>query len=176
MRPPKSEPVSDESLPVDEYPPLPVPAEEQENPVIAQALKELKEAVEATREINKRIEEKEKELDKRLAAPILPELSGTELELVSKRHLGKQQKMKEMLSKQPKVRIYVPLEGKEVPGTQLPVTLNGYRVNVPKGMYVDVPQQVADIIMESLNQTELATHIPQRLDLQSEERQKTLAG
>ena len=60
------------------------------------------------------------------------------------------------MAAQPKVRILVPLENGEkiVPGKEvpfLPVKINGYRLNVPKGSYIDVPKSVADIISESLN-------------------------
>lgn len=152
----------------------PVPAAVQQDPEVTKVLKELQEAIAQTREINKRVEEKEKELDERLAAPLSPPLDAKETELLSKRHLGKMQRMKENLVNQPKIQIYIPMEGKELPGQLLPVTLNGYRVNVPKGVYVLVPKQVGDAIMESLNQTEAATHIPQRLDLQTEDRQRSL--
>lgn len=68
--------------------------------------------------------------------------------------------MKTLLSAQPKVRVFVPLEAgetvvKNTDGSKafpfLPVSINGYRLNVPKGVYVDVPQTVADIISESYN-------------------------
>ncbi len=59
--------------------------------------------------------------------------------------------MKAMLDAQPKVRTFVPLENGEKLGEFLPVNINGYRLNVPKGVYVDVPQTVADIIAESYN-------------------------
>jgi len=42
--------------------------------------------------------------------------------------------MKALLAAQPVVSIMVPLETGEPKGTQLPVTINGYRVNVPKGV------------------------------------------
>src|SRR5690348_11952416 len=59
--------------------------------------------------------------------------------------------MKALLESQDKVRIYVPLENGEPKGTQLPVNINGYRVNVPKGVpNVEVPQSVAEIIWQSL--------------------------
>ncbi len=61
--------------------------------------------------------------------------------------------MKAKLAKQPKVRILIPLEGKEKIGSTMPVTLNGYRLNIQKGVYVDVPEQVARIIMKSQQQT-----------------------
>lgn len=86
--------------------------------------------------------------------------------------------MKAMLDAQPKVAIYVPLENGEPKGTQLPVNINGYRVNVPKGVVnVMVPQSVAEIIWQSLGIYEEASSAlrsendpsrPLRTDLQAE--------
>lgn len=59
--------------------------------------------------------------------------------------------IKSLLSEQPKVRVFVPLETGEKLGEFLPVSINGYRLNVPKGVYVEVPQAVADIISEAYN-------------------------
>jgi len=61
--------------------------------------------------------------------------------------------MKSYLAEQPKVSVYVPLEiGEDLRSHPfVPVTINGYRLNVPKGVRVDVPKPVADIIFESLN-------------------------
>jgi hypothetical protein len=59
--------------------------------------------------------------------------------------------MKALLDAQPKVRVLVPLENGEKLGEFLPVNINGYRLNVPKGVLIDVPQTVAEIISESLN-------------------------
>lgn len=64
--------------------------------------------------------------------------------------------MKKVLLAQPRIRMYVPRpqgEHKSVPCT---VTLNGYRLDLPKNTYIDVPKQVADVIMESQRQTEEA--------------------
>ncbi len=153
-----------------------------EDSAIASKLAELEEALKKTRALNESIEKKEKELDERLAVPpVLPALSPEEAEKqakallhVAKVHEDKSRRMKEHLAKQPRVKIFVPLEGKEKPGTQLPVTMNGYRMNIPKGVYCEVPEQVAQIIMDSLNQTEAATNIPQRLDLSNEQKKKAL--
>lgn len=86
--------------------------------------------------------------------------------------------MKAMLDAQPKVAIYVPLENGEPKGTQLPVNINGYRVNVPKGVVnVMVPQAIAEIVWQSLGIYEEASSAlrsendpsrPLRTDLQSE--------
>jgi hypothetical protein len=65
---------------------------------------------------------------------------------------SKAEAMREKLSKQPKVRILIPL-GNEKIGAVLSVILNGYRLNIMKGVYVDVPEQVANVIMKSQKQT-----------------------
>ena len=70
--------------------------------------------------------------------------------------------MKKKLSRQPRVKIYVPLEMGEKFGGTLSVILNGYRMNILKGLYVDVPKQVADVIMESRKQTVKALEGPMR--------------
>lgn len=72
--------------------------------------------------------------------------------------------MREHLAKQPKVRILIPVEGKEKPGITIPVTINGYRLNIMKGVYVEVPEQVADMIMKSQKQTMEALNNPLNLD------------
>jgi hypothetical protein len=86
--------------------------------------------------------------------------------------------MKAVLAAQPQVAIYVPLENGEPKGTQLPVNINGYRMNIPKGVVnVMVPQSVAEIIWHSLGIYEEASsslrsendpNRPLRTDLQSE--------
>lgn len=72
--------------------------------------------------------------------------------------------MKAVLDAQPKVRILVPLEGNEKLGAFHPVTINGYRLNVPKGVYVAVPQTVADIISEAFNVYEQNSATAMRTD------------
>lgn len=140
-----------------------IPATQDE--AIADKLAQLEEALKKTNEINTRLEAQEKAIDEKMKTmKPLATLSGEDKIHVAKLHQSKALAMKENLSKQQKVRIFVPLEGKEKKGTQLPVTLNGYRVNVPKGLYVDVPEQVGDVIAESLNQTQAATDIPQNLE------------
>lgn len=80
--------------------------------------------------------------------------------------------MKSFLSKQPTVSIFIPLEPGEPKGTLYPVEMNGYKVKVPKNVYVDVPRPIADIIKQSLNVYEEASAAlmsqhgtPLRLDL-----------
>lgn len=62
--------------------------------------------------------------------------------------------MKAALDKQPKVSIMIPFEvgenaenAKNIP---FHVNLNGYAMDIPRGTYVDVPMQVADLIKERL--------------------------
>jgi Fe-S cluster assembly scaffold protein SufB len=133
-----------------------------DDPEYKAKMAQLDEALRKTNELNAQIEEQEK-IRSEAFAQFKP-LSEAEKLSVIEAHKGKAQKMKESLQKQPKVRVFMPLEGKEKPGTQFPVTLNGYRVNVPKGVYVEIPQQVADVIMDSLNQTVEAEHNPFLID------------
>lgn len=75
---------------------------------------------------------------------------------IAERPKTDQEIIKEKLSKQPKVRIIIPRDKGESEGSYETVQINGYTLQIMKGVYVDVPQQVAEIIMESLNQTERA--------------------
>jgi len=80
---------------------------------------------------------------------------------------SKAEKMKAKLAGQPRVKILIPLEGKEKMGTTESVILNGYRLNIWKGVYVDVPEQVAGIIMESQKQTRIAAEEFKRMESQA---------
>jgi hypothetical protein len=71
-------------------------------------------------------------------------------------HVGKAERMRLHLEAQPKVPIMIPLTPGEVPGSTESVILNGHRLNIRKGEYVYVPEQVARVIMESQQQTEQA--------------------
>jgi len=65
--------------------------------------------------------------------------------------------MLENLASQVKVRFVVPLEGKETSGKAIETCiLNGVRLNILKGKYVDLPQQVAEILAESYHGTRAA--------------------
>lgn len=147
----------------------------QEVDPVAAKLAELDEEIRKAREANARMEVKEKEMDEKMSKlKSFGQLPDSERANVVAAHKSKAARMKEALEKQEKVPVFVPLDGKEKKGTQLPVTLNGYRVNVPKGLYVKVPQQVAQVIMDSLNQTQEATDIPQNLDNMDEARKAAL--
>jgi hypothetical protein len=71
--------------------------------------------------------------------------------------LGKAERMRQHLEAQPKVQpkvpIMIPLTPGEIAGSTESVILNGYRLNIRKGEYVHVPEQVARVIMESQQQT-----------------------
>jgi len=77
---------------------------------------------------------------------------------------GKAAKMKEHLAAQPKVRILIPLETGEKKGATVSVILNGYRQNIMKGVYVEVPEQIADVIMDSQKQSNILVEHPLRVD------------
>lgn len=62
--------------------------------------------------------------------------------------------IKDALAKEPKVRISIPLgigEKRGSPSAVESVTINGYRMVLPKGEYLTVPQSVADIIERHYN-------------------------
>lgn len=65
-----------------------------------------------------------------------------------------QKKMKEHLEAQPKVSIMIPLNAGEKPenGQKVPFTvnLNGYRQEYPRGEFITVPKQIAEMIQERL--------------------------
>lgn len=120
--------------------------------------------------------EREKQLEKQVEAnrflkPMSPEVRAQVEEI----HASKAEIMKKHLDKQPKVRMFIPLQGAEKVGTIHPVVMNGYRINVPKGQYVDLPQQVADLLTNSFNQTEQAG-AAFRLDKSGKEKQDAMSG
>lgn len=62
--------------------------------------------------------------------------------------------MKDRLAKQPKVSVFIPFQEGENPqqAARIPfvVNLNGYRVEVPRGVMVEVPMQIHGVIRERL--------------------------
>lgn len=69
---------------------------------------------------------------------------------------SKAERMKKNLLSQPKIRMIIPVEPKESPNIRKSVTLNGYRLDFPKNTYIDVPEQIAEVLRVSLQQTEQA--------------------
>jgi len=91
------------------------------------------------------------------AAPAAPLTEAQELAEDRKAEQGLRndaRAMKAALDKQPKVSIMIPFEAGENPeqGKQVPfhINLNGYKMDLPRGQYIEVPQQVADVIRERL--------------------------
>ena len=125
--------------------------------------KELLVALKPKEKIDGKLEPKKEE------APKAPEEEPEEPELgdgITEGHFpagSKAEIMRVHLAKQPKIRILIPVEGKEKPGMTVPVTINGYRLNIAKGVYVEVPEQVADMIMKSQKQTVEALNNPLNL-------------
>ena len=109
-----------------------------------------------------------------------------ELKKEEGKYLSKKEKMRAILMKEERVRILIPLEGKEkvgvinwefdkqtkrkeqvyVSGAYTPVQINGWKWLVPHGKYEEVPQQVADMIADSQNMTAEAgrEHLVDRID------------
>ncbi len=69
---------------------------------------------------------------------------------------SKAAKMKAFMLTQPKVRMIIPLKEGEDPNVRLSVNLNGYRLDYPRNTYINVPENVADVLMDSLKQTTAA--------------------
>lgn len=57
-------------------------------------------------------------------------------------------KTQERLAKQPKIRFMIPLQPNEKEGAFETVQINGYRLVIKKNVFVDLPEQVVDILSE----------------------------
>lgn len=66
---------------------------------------------------------------------------------------GKAKAMKDSLLVQGRVRVLIPVDSGSDPSVPFSVCLNGYRLDLPRNQYIDVPQQVAEVIMNSHSQT-----------------------
>ena len=71
--------------------------------------------------------------------------------------------MKKNLLAQPKNSIFIPLEQGQDSSVKLSVTLNGYRLDLPKQVCLELPSQISEVIMESLRQQTEALK-PYRID------------
>ena len=60
--------------------------------------------------------------------------------------------MKAFLLAQERVSIFIPRVEGENPRVTLSVNLNGYRLDLPKQTYLQLPKQIAEVIMESQKQ------------------------
>lgn len=88
-------------------------------------------------------------------API-PDVVVDNRRLDEKVYSGKAKIMKEKLDAQPKVKFLIPLGVNEKRGAIETWQCNGYRLNILKGVLVDVPQQVAESLAESYQMTSKA--------------------
>ncbi len=66
---------------------------------------------------------------------------------------SKAERMKQSLLTQRRVSILIPLEPGSDPKVPSSVCLNGYRLDFPTNTYVEVPEQMAKVIMNSQSQT-----------------------
>ncbi len=71
----------------------------------------------------------------------------------AKKWEGKAAAMKAHLAKQPKVQFLIPLGFGEKRGAYETVIMNGYRLNIMKGVLVELPRQVAELLAESYQMT-----------------------
>ena len=76
---------------------------------------------------------------------------------------SKAARMKAKLAKQPKLPVIIPLTPGEKRGSTFSVILNGYRLNIKKGIYVNVPEQIAHIVMDSQQQSSVALEHKRRI-------------
>lgn len=81
------------------------------------------------------------------------------VEYARTQHMTKSKRMIEIWNKQPKTRIYIPLDLGEKKGARLTVIVNGAIyihtdgiAGIPKARYVEIPEGVANIVVESLDQ------------------------
>lgn len=155
---PPNEPSTDSVDKQDSKPKIEVstkPVAENTQDEVQKALQEMREAQQRMAEQEARLVEKERQLDEKLKAGVqnLTPMDATTRAAAEAHHETRVERMKKNLAKQELKSIMIPLGPKEKVGSTLTVILNGYRLNVPKGVYVDVPMQVAKIVADSQNQT-----------------------
>lgn len=71
----------------------------------------------------------------------------------SKNWQSKRDRTKAFMEKQPTVRTMIPLDLGEVRPAYAELQINGYKMIVPKGVYVNLPEPFADLVSYSYNQT-----------------------
>lgn len=69
---------------------------------------------------------------------------------------SKAETMKKFLLSQEKIRMLIPRSESEAASIKQTVNLNGYRLDLPKNTYIYVPLQIAEVLGESLKQTNAA--------------------
>lgn len=92
------------------------------------------------------------------AAPKLdPKLGQAHVPVGSKAEI-----MRDKLAAEPKVRVLIPLSQGEKPGVTQSVILNGYRMHIRKGDYVEVPKTVAEVLEVKMKNKMLVENHPLR--------------
>lgn len=66
---------------------------------------------------------------------------------------SKSDAMKQALLAQKTISILIPTDPGSDPKVPFPVNLNGYRLDLPTNTYIDVPEQIAEVIRQSNKQT-----------------------
>lgn len=88
---------------------------------------------------------------------------------------GEALKTKLILSRQPKVRMMIPLDPGESKGAYRTVSINGYRFDIMKNVMVDLPRAVADLLSSSYQITnDVLSNHPTSLSGASEDKKRAL--
>lgn len=133
--------------------------EEMNRKELIEALKDGEDLVEAPEEVTEapEVEEAPEVPETSDEAPQKSFLDSPNVTEYRKPAVGsKAEAMKLNLLSQRLITILIPQGSKEPAGMKQSVTLNAYRVDIAKGTYVEVPEQIAKIIMTSQNQTAMA--------------------
>lgn len=86
--------------------------------------------------------------------PVTPIVSPVEQQVVvTSGWTKKMLAMKELCAKSEKVRIMIPFEIGERPGSIAELQINGFKLSAMKGVYIDLPKPFADMVQESWKQT-----------------------
>ena len=117
--------------------------------------------------------------DKPVAEPALVEVEEPKVEETKKvsksrkgseiEWQGKAKTTRDKIMAEPKIKFLVPLDINEKQGTILPVTINGWRLNIPKGIFIDLPQSIAVMLAEKY---QITSEAGKEFDLSNEENQK----
>lgn len=82
--------------------------------------------------------------------------------------------IKEKLAKQPKFPFFIPLDPGEVKGAYRPVIINGYRCEVKKGVMVQLPESIYQLLLQSYQAEAEATNHENNLETASPEKRRAL--